>query len=924
MSPARPIPWTPQVAVVGCGNWGQHLVRIFSALGALRAVVDTDPDRAAAMTARYGVPAVGLDAVLADPAVEAVAVAVPAAAHFAVADRSLAARKHTFVEKPLALDLGEATLLCQRADSNGLVLMVGHLLRYHPAFVALRRLVGDGILGRLRYLYSNRLNLGRIRTEEDSLWSFAPHDVSMILALVGSEPEQITATGAAWVNPQVADVTVTQLWFPGGERAHIFVSWLHPFKEQKLIVVGDEAMAVFDDGEPWSSKLRLFRHCVSQRDGVPLVVSAEGEAVPLDAGEPLKAECRHFLDCVAAGATPDTDGREGLRVLRVLAAAAISVADSGRAGTSEKFGASPSRADVAHPGVMVHRSAWVDEPVEIGAGTRIWHFSHVLAGSRIGRDCTIGQNVMVGPRARVGDRCKIQNNVSVYEGVTLEDEVFCGPGCVFTNVANPRATVDRRGEFLPTRVGQGATIGANATILCGTTIGHWSFIAAGAVVTRDVPAHALMAGVPARRIGWMSHDGERLGDDRACPRSGRRYALTAPDVLVEAGDAAADLEEGSPRVVELVDLRAQRRRLGSRLDRAIAGVVAHAHFVSGPEVGRLEEELARQSGARHAVTCASGTDALLLALLSWDVGPGDAVLVPAFTFAATAEAVFRAGATPVFVDVDPDTFCLDPASLLATLDALARGGARPVGVIAVDLFGHPADYDAIAELAALRGLWVLADASQSYGSELAGRRVGTLAEVTATSFFPAKPLGCYGDGGAVLTDKDELAGRVRMLRAHGRAEGRFARAGLNSRLDTIQAAVLLEKMCVLDDELAARQRVADRYHEGLQDVVAVPELRPGVRSTWACYTIRSPRRDELAASLARERIATAIYYPRPLHAEPAYRRCPTAPGGLAVSEALSQVALSLPMHAYLEPAVQNRVIGAVRAAIGPAPEAAHK
>lgn len=514
------------MAVVGCGRWGRNLVRNVQALGALRSVVDIEPTTAKAVSEQYGVPAVDLDTALGDPSVDGVVVAVPAVDHVEVARSVLDAGKHALVEKPLALRASEAEALCAAAERAGRVLMVGHVLQYHPVFVELERLVRRGVLGRLRYVYSNRLNLGRIRRDESTLWSFAPHDVSMILALVGAEPVSVQAVGGTYVQPGVTDVTTTHLAFPAGERAHVFVSWLHPVKEHKLVVVGDEAMAVFDDDRPWLSKLRLFGHGVEWRDGVPEAVRAEAEPVAVEPGEPLAAECRHFLECMATGAPPRTDGREGLRVLRVLEAAERSLCQEA---------GSPAPAP-ARPRVFVHESAYVDEPCEIGEGTKVWHFSHLLAGTRIGRHCTIGQNVMVGPDVTVGDGCKIQNNVSVYRGVTLEDGVFCGPSCVFTNVANPRAEIDRTAEVRLTRVGRGATIGANATVVCGHRVGPWAMVAAGAVVTADVPAHALVAGVPARRIGWVSHAGERLGDDLVCPRTGRRYALVGPERLEPAGD----------------------------------------------------------------------------------------------------------------------------------------------------------------------------------------------------------------------------------------------------------------------------------------------------------------------------------------------------------------------------------------------------
>jgi dTDP-4-amino-4,6-dideoxygalactose transaminase len=330
-------------------------------------------------------------------------------------------------------------------------------------------------------------------------------------------------------------------------------------------------------------------------------------------------------------------------------------------------------------------------------------------------------------------------------------------------------------------------------------------------------------------------------------------------------------------------------------------------------VDALEERLARFSGAAHVVTCASGTDALLLALMASGVGPGDAVAVPAFTFVAPAEVVAVLGATPVFVDVRPDTFTLDAATLPAAVEAASARGLRLVGAVAVDLFGQPADYDAIAPVAAAHGLWVLADAAQSFGAALHGRRVGTLAAVTATSFFPAKPLGAYGDGGAVLTDDPGLAQAVRSLRVHGQGQHRYehVRIGLNARLDTLQAAVLLEKLGIFEEELAARQVVADRYHDGLADVVQVPEVLAGATSTWAQYTIRVEGRDQVVEALGRWGVPTAVHYPRPLHHQPAFRTFPRA-GPLGVSERLAREVLSLPMHPYLDHTQQELVMAAVR------------
>lgn len=516
-------PASPRVALVGCGAWGGNLATVLSRLGALEAVVDPDLSAAEALSAQLGVEVMNLPQVWDSKAIEAVVVAAPAALHGEIGEAALEHGKHLFVEKPLALEVEQARRLCQLADASERVLMVGHLMQYHPAFLALLELVESGKLGRLQYLYSNRLNFGRFRREENALWSFAPHDVSMILRIVGDEPTAVTATGAAYLHGHLADVTTTHLEFAGGQRAHVFVSWLHPVKEQRLVVVGDRGMAVLDDGQPWDSKLVHYPHQVDWRGGVPTPATAPSQAIALEAAEPLELEVRHFLDCIRTGARPRTDGEEGRRVLEVLASAQASI--EGR-----------SSAPSAAPDYQAHETVWIDSDVRIGAGTRIWHFSHVLGGSRIGRDCTIGQNVSIGPSATVGDRCKIQNNVSVYEGVELADGVFCGPSAVFTNVLTPRAEVDRRSEFLPTRVGRGATIGANATIVCGNEIGEYSFVAAGAVVVKPVAAHALVAGVPARQIGWVSHAGERLGPDLVCPRSGQRY--------METNGALSELEHG--------------------------------------------------------------------------------------------------------------------------------------------------------------------------------------------------------------------------------------------------------------------------------------------------------------------------------------------------------------------------------------------
>jgi dTDP-4-amino-4,6-dideoxygalactose transaminase len=371
--------------------------------------------------------------------------------------------------------------------------------------------------------------------------------------------------------------------------------------------------------------------------------------------------------------------------------------------------------------------------------------------------------------------------------------------------------------------------------------------------------------------------------------------------------------------IPFIDITAQRRRLGPAIDAAVARVLEHCQFVMGPEVQTLEAELARFAGARHALSCASGTDALLLVLMAREIGPGDAVVCPSFTFCATAEVVALLGATPVFADVDAGTFNIAPESLQRAIDTARQRGLAPKAVIPVDLFGLPADHDAIAAIAAAEGLFVLDDAAQAFGATYTGKRLGTSGLATATSFFPAKPLGCYGDGGAVLTDDGELAERVKSIRLHGQGSDRYdnVRIGITGRLDTIQAAVLLEKLKIFPEEIEARNRAAQRYNEGLAAVCQVPSVPDGYRSVWAQYTIRLQpgQRDGLAAALKAEGIPTGIYYPKPLHQQTAYRHYPVAAGGLPVSDRLAAEVLSLPMHPYLTPEVQDRVIAAVRRAL---------
>lgn len=509
---------TPNVAVVGSGYWGRNLIRNFHQLGALRAICDADEETLRDTAAGYAGVRIGssFDTLLEDPGLTAVALATPARTHAAMTRQALLAGKDVFVEKPLALSPAEGRELVDLARSKGRVLMVGHLLWYHPAVLRLKELVDSGELGRLQYVYSNRLNLGRFRREENILWSFAPHDVSVILGLIGEAPDRIQAQGGYYLHQKIADVTVTTLGFPSGARAHVFVSWLHPYKEQRLVVVGDRKMALFDDLA--EEKLKLYPHTIEWQENFPVPRQMSYEPMPLDDTEPLRNECLHFLECVKTRSTPRTDAAEGLRVLDVLDRCQTALEREGASTTTPAMPTEGNR--------LVHPTAEVEDGARLGEGSRVWHHAHVMPGARIGRRCSLGQNVFVGKGVRIGDDVKIQNNVSVYEGVTLEDGVFCGPSMVFTNVFNPRSEIERKDEYRTTLVRRGATFGANSTILCGITVGTYAFVGAGAVVTRNVPDYALVVGNPARQTGWMCVCGLRLPGKRrepSCETCGRRY-----------------------------------------------------------------------------------------------------------------------------------------------------------------------------------------------------------------------------------------------------------------------------------------------------------------------------------------------------------------------------------------------------------------
>lgn len=511
------------IAVIGCGYWGKNLVRNLAELNSLHTICDINENNIKPLKEKYPHLTISYDyrQLLKNQDIQAVVIATPAATHYSIAKEALLSGKDVFVEKPLALNYKDGKELYSISKKEDRILMVGHVLEYHPAIIKLRELVNSGELGNIKYIYSNRLNLGKFRTEENILWSFAPHDISIVLSLLGEMPSEVSAHGANYLEPNITDVTVTTMTFPSGVRAHLFVSWLHPYKEQKLVVIGGRKMVMFDNVND-KGKLFIYSHKIDWIDRVPIPRPEDAQNIFVEEGEPLKSECEHFIECLITRKSPRTDGKNGLRVLKILEASQESLQKNGRL----------FQFDIEkRNNYFIHESSVVDKNVDIGTDTKIWHFSHILKNTKIGEKCNVGQNVVIGPNVKIGSNVKIQNNVSVYDGVTLEDDVFCGPSMVFTNVLNPRSHIPRKNEYKETLVKKGASLGANSTILCGTTIGKYAFVGAGSVVTKDIPDYALVYGVPARVEGWMCYCGVRLNffnsssskESMECTDCGRKY-----------------------------------------------------------------------------------------------------------------------------------------------------------------------------------------------------------------------------------------------------------------------------------------------------------------------------------------------------------------------------------------------------------------
>ena len=511
-----------KVCVIGAGRWGKNHIKTLWELGSLGGVVDLNKAELEENLAHY--KGVHLhdsinDAIEQD--YDGYTVATPAETHYKIAKQLIGKRKHTLVEKPLALNLSDAEELVELSVKMNVNLMVGHLLLFHPAIWKIKEIIDSGKIGKLQYIYSNRLNLGTVRTEENILWSFAPHDISIFGYLTGNLPEEVVSRGGAYTQPHLHDTTMTILKYPDNVVGHIFVSWLHPFKEHRLVLIGSKGMLSFIDSDG-SKEIKFYEKGIDFVKGEPVKREGHTTLIKYEEGMPLSNELSYFIDHLDGTPVEIADGKSALDVLKVLELATMSL-------SGENVNPEMQSMNKSEEGTFIHPSSFVDEGVKVGKGTKVWHFSHIQSDSVVGENCSIGQNVNIGSNVRIGNNVKIQNNVSVYEGVELEDYVFCGPSMVFTNILDPRSKYPQRGSeyFRKTLVREGASIGANSTIICGNTIGKHAFIGAGAVVTKDVQDYALMVGVPAKRVGWVCECGQGLEESKdkfKCQRCGRSYA----------------------------------------------------------------------------------------------------------------------------------------------------------------------------------------------------------------------------------------------------------------------------------------------------------------------------------------------------------------------------------------------------------------
>ena len=510
-----------KICVIGAGNWGKNHINTLSELGFLRGVVDSNKEQLETILSQHKDVNTheSLDDAL-EKDYDGFTVATPSETHYEIAKTIIKKGKHLLVEKPLSLKLSEAKELVRLAKDANVNLMVGHLLLFHPAIWKIKEMLDSGKIGKLQYIYSNRLNLGTVRTEENILWSFAPHDISIFGYLTNNQPDEVISRGGAYTQSHLHDTTMTILKYPENVVGHIFVSWLHPFKEHRLVLIGSKGMLSYTDSDA-DKDIKFYEKGIDIVGGVPIKRDGPTTSIKYDESMPLLNELEYFAAHLDGTPVETADGNNAIEVLHVLERAQASLNDNDQSGNDTGKNNLNEKA-------FVHPSCFVDEGCVLGDGTKIWHFSHVQSNSIIGENCSIGQNVNIGRNVKIGNGVKIQNNVSVYEGVELEDFVFCGPSMVFTNITDPRSKYPQKGTeyYKKTLVQNGASLGANSTILCGNTIGKHSFVGAGAVVTKNVSDYALMVGVPAVRVGWVCECGNKLtvqDSKLECTKCNRNY-----------------------------------------------------------------------------------------------------------------------------------------------------------------------------------------------------------------------------------------------------------------------------------------------------------------------------------------------------------------------------------------------------------------
>jgi dTDP-4-amino-4,6-dideoxygalactose transaminase/acetyltransferase-like isoleucine patch superfamily enzyme len=558
---------------------------------------------------------------------------------------------------------------------------------------------------------------------------------------------------------------------------------------------------------------------------------------------------------------------------------------------------------------FVHESSYIDSPSEIGEGTKIWHFSHVMKNAKIGRNCNIGQNVVISPSVVLGENVKIQNNVSVYTGVICENDVFLGPSMVFTNVTNPRSHIIRRDEYQQTLVKKGASIGANAVIVCGNEIGKFSFIGAGAVITKDVPDYALVVGNPGRIVGWMCNCGIRLDfqdhSETQCNSCRREYSMTNNNQIEEKNSTPVSS-------VPLLDLKAQYATIREQTEPVLKEVVESQYFILGPKVKELEEKIATYSQCMHAIGVSSGTDALLIALMAIDLKPGDEVITTPFSFFATAGVIARLNAIPVFVDIQEDTYNIDPSKIEAAISDKTKA------IIPVHLFGQMAEMDPIMEIANKYKLFVIEDAAQAIGSEDdKGRRAGSIGHMGCFSFFPSKNLGGFGDAGMVVTNDDALTSKLIKLRVHGSEPKYYHQiVGGNFRIDALQAAIITIKLDYLDQWTESRQKNAEEYIEklkknGLEKQLGLPFIKKGYRHIFNQFVLRSSKRDELINHLREHNIGCEIYYPVTLSNQECFSYLNNKKEDFPFSEKAAEEVLAIPIYPELIPEQKDYIVNVI-------------